>query len=98
MSASIPRTRRAWSRSSGASATTLGIAVLFSAHELNPLLGAIDRVLYLGGGQAVLGAVDEVVTGPVLSRLYGAAIEWCGSAAAFRHGGRRRGRARRASA
>ena len=33
----------------------LGIAVLFSAHEINPLLGALDRVLYLGGGQAALG-------------------------------------------
>jgi zinc/manganese transport system ATP-binding protein len=53
----------------------LGIAVLFSAHELNPLLGALDRVLYLGGGQAALGTVDEVITGPVLSRLYGSAIE-----------------------
>src|SRR5487761_2235526 len=30
----------------------LGIAVLFSAHEINPLLGALDRVLYLGSGQA----------------------------------------------
>ena len=46
------------------------ITVLFSAHELNQLLGAIDRVLYLGGGQAVLGTVAEVVTAPVLSRLY----------------------------
>ena len=53
----------------------LGIAVLFSAHELNPLLGALDRVLYLGGGQAALGTVEEVITGPVLSRLYGAEIE-----------------------
>ena len=53
----------------------LGIAVLFSAHDLNPVLGALDRVLYLGGGQAALGTVDEVVTGPVLSRLYGAAID-----------------------
>ena len=53
----------------------LGIAVLFSAHELNPLLGTLDRVLYLGNGQAALGAVDEVITGPVLSRLYGSAIE-----------------------
>src|SRR5579863_383976 len=53
----------------------LGITVLFSAHELNPLLGAIDRVLYLGNGQAALGTVDEVITGPVLSRLYGAEIE-----------------------
>ncbi len=53
----------------------LGIAVLFSAHELNPLLGALDRVLYLGHGQAALGTVDEVITGPVLSRLYGSEID-----------------------
>lgn len=50
------------------------ITVLFSAHELNQLLGALDRVLYLGRGQAVLGSIDEVVTAPVLSRLYGADI------------------------
>ena len=37
-----------------------GITVLFSAHELNQLLGTLDRVLYLGNGQAVLGTVDEV--------------------------------------
>lgn len=53
----------------------LGIAVLFSAHEINPLLGAIDRVLYLGSGQAAIGPVEEVITGPVLSRLYGTQIE-----------------------
>ncbi len=53
----------------------LRITVLFSAHEINPLLGAIDRVLYLGSGQAALGTVDEVITGPVLSRLYGSEIE-----------------------
>ena len=56
-------------------ARELGVTVLFSAHELNPLLGAIDRVLYLGGGRAAIGTVDEVITGPVLSRLYGADIE-----------------------
>jgi len=53
----------------------LGMTVLFSAHELNPLLPAIDRVLYLGRGQAALGTVDQVITGPVLSRLYGATIK-----------------------
>jgi zinc/manganese transport system ATP-binding protein len=53
----------------------LGVTVLFSAHELNPLLGALDRVLYLGRGQAALGTVDDVITGPVLSRLYGAEID-----------------------
>jgi zinc/manganese transport system ATP-binding protein len=53
----------------------LGMTVLFSAHELNPLLGVLDRVLYLGHGRAALGTVEEVVTGPVLSRLYGSAID-----------------------
>jgi zinc/manganese transport system ATP-binding protein len=52
-----------------------GITVLFSAHELNQLLGTLDRVLYLGNGRAVLGTVDEVVTAPVLSRLYGTDIQ-----------------------
>jgi zinc/manganese transport system ATP-binding protein len=53
----------------------LGLCVLFSAHEINPLLGALDRVLYLGGGQAALGTVEEVITGPVLSRLYATPID-----------------------
>jgi zinc/manganese transport system ATP-binding protein len=53
----------------------LGLCVLFSAHELNPLLGVLDRVLYLGGGHASLGTVDEVITGPVLSRLYATPID-----------------------
>ncbi|MGF6603402.1 zinc/manganese transport system ATP-binding protein [Paraburkholderia sp. GAS448] len=53
----------------------LRITVLFSAHELNPLLHALDRVLYLGSGVAALGTVDEVITKPVLSRLYGSTIE-----------------------
>ena len=55
--------------------TELGIAVLFSAHELNPLLDAMHRVLYLGNGQAALGTVDQVINGPVLSRLYGSDID-----------------------
>jgi len=51
------------------------ITVLFSAHELNQLIGALDRVLYLGNGRAALGTVDEVVTAPVLSQLYGSDID-----------------------
>lgn len=52
----------------------LGIAVLFCSHEINPLLDAVDSVLYLGNGQAAMGSVDEVITTPVLSRLYDAPI------------------------
>jgi zinc/manganese transport system ATP-binding protein len=55
--------------------TELRISVLFSSHELNPLLGALNRVLYLGKGHAALGTVDEVITGLVLSRLYGSPID-----------------------
>jgi len=52
-----------------------GATILFCAHELNQLLGALDRVLYLGCGHAALGTVDEVITAPVLSRLYGTDIQ-----------------------
>jgi zinc/manganese transport system ATP-binding protein len=52
-----------------------GITVLFSAHELNQLLGTLDRVLYLGNGQAVLGTVEQVITAPVLSKLYDTDIQ-----------------------
>ena len=54
---------------------TLGLPVIFSSHELNPLLGSIDRVLYLGHGEAAIGVVDDVITAPILSRLYDAPIE-----------------------
>jgi zinc/manganese transport system ATP-binding protein len=53
----------------------LGMTVLLTAHEINPLLDAMDRVLYLGQGRAAIGTVDEVMTGPVLSRLYGGPID-----------------------
>jgi zinc/manganese transport system ATP-binding protein len=48
--------------------------VLFSAHELNQLIGTLDRVLYLGNGHAAIGTVAEVATAPVLSKLYGTDI------------------------
>jgi zinc/manganese transport system ATP-binding protein len=53
----------------------LGLTVLFSAHELNPLLRVMDQVLYLGGGHAALGTAADIITGPVLSRLYGSPID-----------------------
>jgi zinc/manganese transport system ATP-binding protein len=47
------------------------VAVLISAHEINPLLPVMDRIVYLAGGRAVHGRADEVVRGEVLSKLYG---------------------------
>ena len=53
----------------------LKIPVLFSSHEINPLLGVLDRVLYLGSESAAIGTVDEVITSPVLSKLYSSSID-----------------------
>jgi zinc/manganese transport system ATP-binding protein len=51
------------------------VAVLFVTHGVNPLLGVMDRVWYLAGGNATIGTVDEVIRSEVLSRLYGAPVE-----------------------
>jgi zinc/manganese transport system ATP-binding protein len=47
------------------------IAVLISAHDINPLLPVMDRVIYMADGRAASGRTDEVVRADVLSRLYG---------------------------
>jgi len=47
------------------------VAVLLSAHEMNPLLPVMDRVVYLAAGRAASGTPDEVVRTEVLSELYG---------------------------
>jgi zinc/manganese transport system ATP-binding protein len=52
-----------------------GVAVLLVAHDVNPLLGYLDRVVYLAGGRAVAGSVQEVITAEQLSALYGAPVE-----------------------
>jgi zinc/manganese transport system ATP-binding protein len=55
--------------------TTRRVAVLLVAHDANPLLEYLDRVVYLAAGRALAGTVEEVITAPQLSTLYGAPIE-----------------------
>jgi zinc/manganese transport system ATP-binding protein len=50
-------------------------AVLFVTHEINPVLPAVDRVLYLAGGRFRIGTPDEVMTSATLSQLYGTDVE-----------------------
>ena len=52
-------------------AGTQQVAVLLSAHEMNPLLPVMDRIVYLAGGRAASGTTAEFVQAEVLSRLYG---------------------------
>jgi zinc/manganese transport system ATP-binding protein len=51
------------------------VTVLLSAHEMNPLLPVMDRVIYLANGRAATGTVGEVVRTEVLSELYGQHVD-----------------------
>jgi zinc/manganese transport system ATP-binding protein len=51
------------------------IAVLLSAHDMNPLLPVMDRIVYVAGGHVAVGPVDEVVQSDVLSKLYGQEVD-----------------------
>ena len=47
------------------------ISVLLSAHDMNPLLPVMDRIVYVANGHAASGPTDEVVTSAGLTQLYG---------------------------
>jgi zinc/manganese transport system ATP-binding protein len=51
------------------------VAVLLVAHDINPILSYLDRVVYIAGGAAVEGTPEEVISSVTLSRLYGVPIE-----------------------
>ena len=52
-----------------------GTAVLFVTHDINAVLGAADRVLYLAAGRFRLGTPDEVLTSAGMTALYGAPVD-----------------------
>ena len=51
------------------------VAVVMVAHDVNPILPYLDRVIYIARGSAVIGTPEEVITADQLSALYGIAIE-----------------------
>ncbi len=50
-------------------------AVVFVTHDVNPILGMVDRVLYLAKGAFRIGTPDNVLTSEVLSDLYGTPVD-----------------------
>ncbi|NGO69222.1 ATP-binding cassette domain-containing protein [Streptomyces sp. SB3404] len=52
-----------------------GTAVVFVTHEINPVLGLVDRVLYLARGGHRIGTPEEVLTSASLSELYGTRVD-----------------------
>jgi len=51
------------------------IAVLLSAHDMNPLMPVMDKIVYVAAGRVAVGRADEVVQPQVLSRLYGQHVD-----------------------
>jgi zinc/manganese transport system ATP-binding protein len=52
-----------------------GVTVVIVAHDVNPILPHLDRVVFFAGGRAACGHPDDVITAATLSRLYGYDIE-----------------------
>lgn len=51
------------------------VTVLMSAHDVNPLLGVMDRVAYFAAGRVACGRTSDVVTSKSLSALYGHRVD-----------------------
>jgi zinc/manganese transport system ATP-binding protein len=56
-------------------AGTREMAVLLIAHDVNPLLSVLDRVMYIARGQVTIGQPEHVITSEHLSALYNANVE-----------------------
>lgn len=54
---------------------TRHVAVLLVAHDVNPILSYLDRVIYLAHGGAVMGTPAEVIDADTLTMLYGTPID-----------------------
>ncbi|MHB1531577.1 metal ABC transporter ATP-binding protein [Acidithiobacillus sp.] len=50
------------------------MTVLMTAHDINPLLPYMDHVLYLANGKGRMGTVNDFLTTPMLSELYGTPV------------------------
>jgi zinc/manganese transport system ATP-binding protein len=51
------------------------VTVLLVAHDVNPILPFIDRVVYVAGGRVLAGRPEEVIRTETLTELYGAPVE-----------------------
>ncbi|MFJ9847363.1 metal ABC transporter ATP-binding protein [Kitasatospora sp. NPDC101155] len=52
-----------------------GVSVVMVAHDVNPILHHLDRVVYIAEGGAVCGTPAEVITSATLTRLYRTPVE-----------------------
>jgi zinc/manganese transport system ATP-binding protein len=51
------------------------VTTLLVAHDINPLIECLDRVIYIANGRVANGPPEEVLTSTALSELYGVPVE-----------------------
>ena len=51
------------------------VAVVMVAHDVNPILPYLDRVVYIAHGAAVSGAPEQILTAEQLTALYGIPVD-----------------------
>jgi zinc/manganese transport system ATP-binding protein len=54
---------------------TEGVTIVMIAHDVNPILSHLDRVVYMAAGGAAAGTPAEVITSETLTRLYQTPVE-----------------------
>lgn len=51
------------------------VTAFLVAHDINPLIQALDKVIYIANGKVATGTPEEVLTSKCLSALYGTDVE-----------------------
>jgi zinc/manganese transport system ATP-binding protein len=52
-----------------------GVTILLVAHDINPLIDCLDKVIYVANGHVASGTPESVLTSASLSELYGVPVE-----------------------
>lgn len=51
------------------------VTTFLVAHDINPLIRFLDKVIYIANGKVAIGTPEEVLTSKSLSQLYGTHVE-----------------------
>ena len=52
-----------------------GVTTLLVAHDINPMIKCLDKVIYIANGHVAVGTPDDVLSSERLSALYGVRVE-----------------------
>ncbi len=64
-----------WWRSSTGWSDPRNVTTLLVAHDINPLIQCLDKVIYIANGRVATGSPATVLTSESLTALYGVPVE-----------------------